>query len=537
MGSPLRILLLSQDAGQGKTLSRLLEREGVPSDTQLVTALTDYEARLAKGGFDAVLCMDSAAKPGEFAALDLALKSKIPFLLVADEVDAGFVGRLRSVPGADYILKSQLWNLAPTVRRISARGAAGGREGGMERLVTAIQELSLARDLASVMAVVRRAAREITGAAGATFVLRDGDKCYYADEDAIAPLWKGCRFPMETCISGWAMLNRQAAVIEDIYADPRVPADAYRPTFVKSLVMVPIRTIAPIGAIGNYWAERRLATAEEVRLLQALADSASVAMENVELYRDLENRVRDRTAELETANRDLEAFSYTVSHDLRAPLRSVDGFAAALEEECAGQLDDTGRKHLSRVRFSAKLMSEMIDDILSLSRVSRQEVKDEEVSLTEVACGVLEDLRRAEPARKVETVVADGLTAWGDRGLLRVALQNLLENAWKYTSKTPAARIEFGRAPATPGSDGGGKQEIFFVRDNGAGFDMAYAGKLFNPFQRLHSKQEFEGSGVGLATVDRVIRRHGGRVWPEAAVGKGAVFYFTLAPRPSPDGN
>jgi serine phosphatase RsbU (regulator of sigma subunit) len=173
---------------------------------------------------------------------------------------------------------------------------------GMARLVQAVQELSLARSLPEVQRIVRTAARELTGCDGATFVLRDDGKCYYADEDAIAPLWKGSRFPLESCISGWAMLNRDAAVIPDIYLDARIPHDAYRPTFVKSLVMVPIRKLDPIGAIGNYWATTRQPSEQEVSLLQALADATSIALENVQVYSELEQRVHDRTAALERAN-------------------------------------------------------------------------------------------------------------------------------------------------------------------------------------------------------------------------------------------
>lgn len=182
---------------------------------------------------------------------------------------------------------------------------------GMERLVLAVQELSLARDLEQVQHIVRTTARELVGSDGATFVLRDGDQCYYADEDAIEPLWKGSRFPMGACISGWSMLNKQPAVIEDIYADDRIPHAAYRPTFVKSLAMVPIRSLDPIGAIGNYWADGHLATPDEVTLLQALADATSVAMENVAMYLELERRVADRTAELELANAEILALAVT----------------------------------------------------------------------------------------------------------------------------------------------------------------------------------------------------------------------------------
>lgn len=181
----------------------------------------------------------------------------------------------------------------------------------MERLVHAVQELSLARELEQVQQIVRSTARELVGSDGATFVLRDGDQCYYADEDAIEPLWKGSRFPIEACISGWTMLNKEPAVIEDIYLDDRIPHEAYRPTFVKSLAMVPIRSLDPIGAIGNYWADEHVATPEELTLLQALADATSIAMENIAVYNQLEQRVADRTAALEQANSEILALAVT----------------------------------------------------------------------------------------------------------------------------------------------------------------------------------------------------------------------------------
>lgn len=193
----------------------------------------------------------------------------------------------------------------------------------MHRLLRAVQELSMARSLPEVQRVVRTSARALTGCDGATFVLRDDNKCYYADEDAIAPLWKGSRFPMDICISGWAMLNKDAAVIPDIYKDPRIPHEAYRPTFVKSLVMVPIRKLDPIGAIGNYWSYERQPSEQEVGLLQALADSTSIAMENVQVYTELEDRVRERTAELQRANEQIHQLSVT---DELTGLRNRRGF-------------------------------------------------------------------------------------------------------------------------------------------------------------------------------------------------------------------
>ena len=237
---------------------------------------------------------------------------------------------------------------------------------------------------------------------------------------------------------------------------------------------------------------------------------------------ELERQVAERTTELNAANKELEAFSYSVSHDLRAPLRSIDGFSQAVLEDYAGRLDDQGRDYLSRVRAATQHMGQLIDDLIKLARVARAEIKREAVDLSALAGEVLAELQKREPGRRVECHIEPGLAAEGDARLLRVVLDNLLGNAWKFTGRQPQPRIEFG---ATRGADG---EPAFFVRDNGAGFDMTYAGKLFGAFQRLHTVHDFPGTGVGLATVQRIVHRHGGRVWAEGAVGKGATFYFTL---------
>jgi signal transduction histidine kinase len=389
------------------------------------------------------------------------------------------------------------------------------------RLVTAVQDLSLARSLPEIQEIVRHAAREIVAADGATFVLRDDGKCYYADEDAISPLWKGQRFPVSACISGWAMLNAKPAVIPDIYADPRIPADAYRPTFVQSLVMVPIRVKSPIGAIGAYWAKSKSASAEEVELLQALANTTSVAMENVQVYAELEQRVATRTQQLEAANRDLEAFSFSVSHDLRAPLRAINGFTAFVARELAGTGSDKARSYLDKVQDAAGRMGNLIDDLLRMARFARLEIERAEVDLAMLVREIVDRLRAEAPNRQVELVIADALPAKCDQRLIEVVLDNLVSNAWKYTSKTKAPRIEVGSEVLTDGTT------AYFVRDNGAGFDPLRAEKLFTAFHRLHSESEFSGTGIGLATAARIIQRHGGRIWATAEVGRGATFYFT----------
>jgi PAS domain S-box-containing protein len=241
------------------------------------------------------------------------------------------------------------------------------------------------------------------------------------------------------------------------------------------------------------------------------------------LNAELEERVRRRTADLEAANQELESFSYSVSHDLRTPLRAIDGFCQALLEDYATRLDDTGRGYLTRVRAASQRMGGLIDDLLQLSRLTRGEIHLSSLDLTGLAVEVASELQAADPGRAVEVRIAPGLRAPGDPVLVRVVLANLLGNAWKFTARRPNARIEFARADTPHGP-------AFLVRDNGVGFDPRYAGKLFGPFQRLHPRDDFEGSGIGLATVQRILRRHGGRAWADARPGEGATFYFTLGP-------
>ncbi len=250
------------------------------------------------------------------------------------------------------------------------------------------------------------------------------------------------------------------------------------------------------------------------RQAQLLAESEQAALDLAETRAEL---VRD----LEHKNRELESFSYAVSHDLRAPLRRIDNFSRAVLESQGDRVDESGRRFLSRIREASQHMSQLIDDVLYLSRVTRADLREQDVDLSAIATLILTRLQESEPARTVDLKIRPGVVVTGDGQLLRIALENLLENAWKFTGKQAESRIEFGVTQLSG-------EPTYFVRDNGAGFDMTYADRLFGPFQRLHPQDEFPGSGIGLATVQRIIHRHGGRVWAEGLVGQGATFQFTL---------
>jgi light-regulated signal transduction histidine kinase (bacteriophytochrome) len=305
----------------------------------------------------------------------------------------------------------------------------------------------------------------------------------------------------------------------------------------------------PLLQGGNLWGllcihqcqSPRVWQATEIEFAQHIANHLGVALHHAELMAELHAEIIERQqaeqavhslnqglqqaiVKLQAVNRELESFSYSVSHDLRAPLRSIDGFSQALLEDCSDQLDDTGQDYLRRIRNATQRMGNLIDDLLNLSQVTRSEMNLAPVNLSALASSICIELQRSQPDRSVEWIVQPELVAQGDTRLLQILLTNLLNNAWKFSAHNPHAHIEFGLI--TPESE----IPVYFVRDNGAGFDMAFANKLFGPFQRLHSANEFPGNGIGLATVQRIAHRHGGKVWAEGVLEKGATFYFTLKP-------
>jgi PAS domain S-box-containing protein len=365
----------------------------------------------------------------------------------------------------------------------------------------------------------------------------------FEGQQGVVFAWSGAgtaRFPAGVCLPLAALGGQdiealrahEVYIVEDVTKHAALPAtmQASQADGLRSYVRVPLVVGGELIGALSLLADRPGAFSDEdIDIAREVANQLAVALQQARLHEqvqrhaaELEARVRERTARLQEINAELESFCYSVSHDLRAPLRGVDGFSQALLEDYAPLLDAAGQDYLHRIRQAAQRMGNLIDALLLLSRVTRTELQQEPIDLSAMAHAIAAELQQQEPARDVTFVIGDGLQATGDPRLLRIVLENLLGNAWKFTAKHPQARIEVGGLPQPDGS------MVYFARDDGAGFDMAYADRLFGAFQRLHRVHEFAGTGIGLATVQRIIHRHGGRVWAEAAVEQGATFYFTL---------
>ncbi len=382
-------------------------------------------------------------------------------------------------------------------------------------LVRVVQDLSLSRNMEEIMEVVRKAARQLTGADGATFVLREGEQSYYADEDAIAPLWKGCRFPMSACISGWSMINREPAVIEDIFQDPRIPKDIYRPTFVKSLVMMPIRRQDPLGAIGTYWADLHAPGEEEVELLRSLADVTSVAISNINIHNDLENKVKERTKRL-------EAFTYSVAHELKNPLAGMEMRLNSLEGESADQSEEF-QEVTEDLREAIARMNGMIDGLLQLSQLGNEGVHPERCDMKGMVERVIANVKNEEHYQGIRIEVGDLPMEYLDPTLFQRVWRNLISNSIKFTKDRTDPWIEVGMEERKG-------DRVYWVADNGCGFREDKASEIFKPFNKLHNS-EGHGSGIGLSMVQQIVLQHGGTIWAEGASDKGATFLFSLPRR------
>lgn len=385
----------------------------------------------------------------------------------------------------------------------------------MEHLVEVAQNLSHARDLQSVMDIVRVSARKLTGADGASFVLRDNDKCYYAEEDAISPLWKGQRFPLEICISGWVMNNAQPVVLPDIYQDPRIPAHAYKPTFVRSMVMVPIRTTKPIGAIGCYWAKNRTSTPEEVKILQGLANVTSIAMENADLYSQLQQKI----IALEASNYELSRFAWIASHDLKSPLRAIDHLSQWIEDDSGGRLADESKVHLRSLRQRVHRMEKLLDDILAYARVDHK-LDTRETEMID-GRGLLEDIKALTdiPPSFVLNAHEGFMGVRGPRVPLQQILCNLVNNAVRHHDRA-GGHIDLNAQDE-------GDRLVFFVKDDGPGIPKDYHEKIFNMFETIKPHETKQTGGMGLALVKKLLTVYGGDIIVESGKGRGSTFRIT----------
>lgn len=391
----------------------------------------------------------------------------------------------------------------------------------LQELVYAVKNLSAAHTMEEIQKVTAASAKALLYCDGVTLMLREGDSYRAVGEDPILPLCGGKPFPLEGWISGQSILDNQIAVIPDIMADAKLPHDLAKDAPIKSLVMVPVNPDDPFAALGYYWSTEFIPTANDIQLLQTIADVAAKAIQNIQLVDNLEMNVKLRTSELELVVKELESFSYSVSHDLRAPLRAIDGYVQIMLEDFSSNLDAEGKRVCGVISDSARKMGRLIDDLLAFSRSGKASMEVSKIDMTTMAqsifCEIVEESSRDSIDFRVDNMPA----TMGDPSLIKQVWMNLISNAIKFSSKKeqPAIALRAERK---------GDAVIFSISDNGAGFDMKYADKLFGVFQRLHSQDEFEGTGIGLAIVHRIIVRHGGKIWAEAEPGKGATFYFTL---------
>lgn len=392
--------------------------------------------------------------------------------------------------------------------------------GGIAVLTETVDRLSTATTLPQVTAIVAEAVRALTGADGASFVLREDDECFYADESAIAPLWKGSRFPIDACVSGWSMLQRETVVIADIYADPRVPHDAYRPTFVTSLCLAPIRSSDPIGALGAYWAEGRVPEPEVVRQLEVLANSAAVALENLELRGAIARRSAERDQQAARAD-ELDAAMHSLVHDLRGPLGAMMGFSELVADGTATDVSSAAAYAHSALGAGQR-MSDQIERMLAIYRITAAPLQRDDLDVSEVAEGIAADLLVQHRGRALEITIEPGLHASADPALVHLLLSNLFDNAVKYTSHNETSVIDLR------GLASDDLYRTFALSDNGVGFDTSDPDSVFRPLTRLHDADEFPGTGLGLASVARIVALHGGAVSAAGSPGDGAVFTFSL---------
>jgi len=504
MGQPLNLLIVEDSEDDADLLLRVLRPAGYEPAYEIVDTLPTMRAALETKDWDVITSDHSMPQFSAPAALALAkeLRPDAPFIVVSGENDLDLAVSLMKSGARDYIRKEELARLVPTIKEVMHEVEVGREQQRAEHLL----QISEARY------------RRLFETAQDGILILDADTGQitdvnpylvkmlgYPQENFLGKkLWEiGSFKDSEASKSTFLELQTQGYVrYEDL---PLEASDEGR---------VDVEFVSNVYTVGD----KRVIQCNIRNITRRKEAEAKVRLLNAEL----EQRLQDRTVQLQVLNKEAENFSYSIAHDLRAPLRRIGGFAQALEEGYASSLNAEGQHFIQTIRTSAEHMGSLLDGLIEVARFSRNDLRRMAVDLTATVRRVAAELQQDDPERKVELIVAEGITANGDPRLLQRVLDNLLNNAYKFTAKRALARIEFGVAPQADG------RVAYFVRDNGIGFDMAYADQLFGAFQRLHGAKEYPGTGIGLATVERIIHRHGGQVWAEGTENTGATFYFTL---------
>jgi PAS domain S-box-containing protein len=504
MGQPLRLLIVEDSEDDADLLLRVLRPAGYEPAYEIVDTLPTMRTALEDKDWDVITSDHAMPQFSAPAALALAkeLRPNSPFIVVSGENDLNLAVSLMKSGAHDYIRKEDLTRLVPTIKEVMHEVEVGREQQQAEHSlqVSEARYRRLFETAQDGILILDADTGQITDVNPYLIKMLGYPQEYFVGKR----LWEiGSFKDSEASKSTFLELQTQGYVrYEDL---PLEASDERRVDveFVSNVYTVGEKKVIQCN-IRNI--TRRKQAETKVRLLNE----------------ELEQRMQDRTVQLQVLTNEAENFSYSIAHDLRAPLRWIGGFAQALEEGHASQLDAEGRRFIQKIRDSTAHMGTLLDGLIELARFSRTDLRRTAVDLTATVRRVAAELQQDDPERKVELVVGEGITADGDPRLLQRVLENLLNNAYKFTAKRALARIEFGVAPQGDG------RVAYFVRDNGIGFDMAYADQLFGAFHRLHGAKEYPGTGIGLATVERIIHRHGGQVWAEGTENTSATFYFTL---------